>query len=347
MTRARGAAAVLLLLAVGAAAQQPAPVVQVAEVTVAEIGPTVPVPGTVYSRHEVTLAAGADGLLDHIVEPGTWVDAGAAVAAVDAEPLRLQLAEQAALLARAEIQARQLEREWRRQKELRATSVVSEFQLEQTAANRDLALADADIIRVRMRQIEQRIGRATVRAPFAGLVVSREHQAGAEVTTGLALVGLTDPLSLEVRAYVPLKHLPRTRVGERLDVFDQTARFEGRIRALIPAGDVRSQTFEVRIDVPGAVVEHVAVGQLVSVAVPIQAAAVSLAVPRDALILREDGSYVYRIRSDNTAEQVPVELGDSAGDLIAVAGGLEAGDRVAVRGGETLSDGATVRIVDG
>lgn len=347
-SRRRVLPALIAISATATALAQPPPqIVQVARVQMAEIAPTMAVPGTVYSRSEAQITAGVDGLLMFVAEPGTAVKAGDPVAVIDQSMLTLRREEQDALLARAQIQVRQLESEWRRQNELRATNVVSEFQLEQTAANRDLARADARIIDVRIRQISEQIARATTRAPFNGLVVERTRREGEEVSRGTPLARMTDTENMEVRAFVPLKQLSRTRVGDALDVFNDNVRLRATIRALIPTGDVRSQTFEVRIDVPSESLTDVAVGQLVSVAIPIRARASSLAVPRDALVLRSDGSYVYRINADNTAERVSVELGDSSGDLIAVVGTLREGDNVAIRGGETLADGAAVRITDG
>ncbi len=333
------------LTALCATAQQPAPLVSIALVETAEIAPTVAVPGTVFSRNDARLTASVGGLLTYVAEPGTRVAAGDAVAEIDTAELRLQRREQEALLSRARIQLRQIESELTRQTELRSTNVVSEFQLEQTTANRDLAVADVRIIQVRINQIDERIDRATTKAPFAGLVISRERRAGEEVAQGAPLAAMTDTETLEVRAFVPLKHLSRTHVGDQLDVFDNQMRLTGTIRALIPTGDVRSQTFEARIDLdaPG---DAANVGQLVSVAVPIRAAAESLAVPRDALVLRAAGAFVFRIGTDMVAERIPVELGDSAGTLIAVSGDLREGDQVAIRGGETLSDGSTVRMAE-
>ena len=87
------------------------------------------------------------------------------------------------------------------------------------------------------------------------------------------------------------------------------------------------------------------VGQLVSVAVPIRARQSTLTVPRDALVLRHNGAFVFRINDDNNAEQVAVEVGDSAGDMIAVEGSLSQGDRVAIRGAENLRDGMATKIL--
>jgi RND family efflux transporter MFP subunit len=323
----------------------PAKIVQVASVKRTEIAPTVAVPGTVFSRNDVQITAGIAGQLLMVAEPGTIVQQGDAVARIDKRPLLLQRAEQEALLQRAEINIRQLESQLRRQRELQISNLVSEFELEQTQANRDLALSDANITKVRIRQIDDQIRRADIRAPFTGVVIERMHRGGEDVARGESLAQLTDILSIEVRAFVPLKHLPRTVVGEPIRVFATDVVHEGQIRALVPTGDVRSQTFEAHIDLPASAGNSWTVGQLVSVAVPIRPRASTIAVPRDALVLRHNGSFVFRISDENIAERIAVEVGDSAGDLVAVTGPINAGDRVAIRGAENLQEGVKVKVM--
>jgi RND family efflux transporter MFP subunit len=339
---------VLLLFcgsATALAQQAAAPVVQIAYVTEHDVTPTVAVPGTIYSRNDVQVTAGVAGQLIMVAEPGTVVQAGEPVARIDKETLLLQRAEQEVLMERAEINVRQLNSQLRRQRELQGSSLVSEFELEQTEANRDLAVADAKLTRVRLQQIDDQIRRADVRAPFTGVVTSRLHRAGEDVPRGEVLAQMTDVRNMEVRAFVPLKHLPRTIVGDAIDIFATERSFAGTIRALVPTGDIRSQTFEARIDLPPEASSHWTVGQLVSVGIPIRHGEASLAIPRDALILRQNGAYVFRINGDNKAERVEVVVGESAGDLIAVNGALAAGDRVAIRGAENLREGTEVRIM--
>ena len=54
---------------------------------------------------------------------------------------------------------------------------------------------------------------------------------------------------------------------------------------------------------------------------------------------------VFVVNADNKAEKVKVEIGDSAGKLVAVRGELAAGDRVAIRGAENLAEGTEVRVL--
>ncbi|MEM7430792.1 MAG: efflux RND transporter periplasmic adaptor subunit [Pseudomonadota bacterium] len=347
MRKAISLLAVLVIGAPAAAQNGPAaPVVQVAYVAKAEVAPTVAVPGTINSRNDMQVTAGVAGQLTMVAEPGTYVRAGDAIARIDKTPLQLQRAEQEVLLQRAEINVRQLNSQLRRQRELQGSNLVSEFELEQTEANRDLAEADAQLTRVRLRQIDDQIRRADVRAPFAGVVIERTRRAGEDVARGEALGQLTDIRNMEVRAYVPLKHLPRVSAGETISVFaSEDVSHTGTIRSLVPTGDIRSQTFEARIELPAAASDDWTVGQLVSVGIPIRSGRPTLTVPRDALVLRQDGAFVFRINDDNTAERIAVNVGDSDGDRIGVAGELAPGDRVAIRGAENLQPGAEVRVM--
>ena len=115
-------------------------------------------------------------------------------------------------------------------------------------------------------------------------------------------------------------------------------RLEARIRKVIPAANSQSQTFEVRLELPANAPRLVAAGQLVSVSLSLSAN-LALTVPRDSVVLREDGAFVMRINDDAKAERVAVEVSEASGDQISVRGELQSGDRVAVRGAEALDDG--------
>ena len=67
-------------------------------------------------------------------------------------------------------------------------------------------------------------------------------------------------------------------------------------------------------------------------------------VPRDAVILRQGASYVMRVRPDNTAERVAVNIGPGYANHVQIDGTLRAGDRVVIRGGERLEPGQAVKV---
>jgi multidrug efflux pump subunit AcrA (membrane-fusion protein) len=67
-------------------------------------------------------------------------------------------------------------------------------------------------------------------------------------------------------------------------------------------------------------------------------------VPRDAVILRQGASYVMRVRPDNTAERIAVNIGPGHANHVQIDSSLIAGDRVIIRGGERLETGQAVKI---
>lgn len=337
-----------LVTASAAVAQQAPPPSPVAvdAVTVVNVAATTPVTGTVYSRNEMQITAGVDGTLVEVAEPGSRVPAGSVVARIDTAPLALQRAEQQAAAERARAQLRFLDAQLERQKNLRHAQSLSANDLEETQSNRDVAASDLQIAHYRIKQLDDQIARAEVRAPFDGVVVERLRREGETVARGTTIGRLTDPGTLEIRALVPLRYAGRVAEGQALQLYGFESSHEGFVRAVIPPVDVRTQAFELRIDLPADAPRIWSVGQLVTVSVPLASEREALTVDRDALILRQDGTFVFRVDGENRAHRVTVSTGESFGERIAVSGELSDGDMVAVRGAETLADGSPVTVLN-
>jgi RND family efflux transporter MFP subunit len=340
------AAALLLVLWISEAMAvngSDATTITVSQVVSASVGPRVPAAGTVFSRNEIQITAGIAGRLEWVAEPGDQINAGESVARFDCEMLELQRERQVAQAERADINFKTLSREVERLETLTATNAISIMQYERTQADRDLAKGDLAIARITIKETESQLRRCNVKAPFSGVVTEQLQRAGEDVERSTVLAAITDTQNLEVRASVPIRYLPRMQIGEIAEVKMNEMRLEGRIRKIVPAANSQSQTFEVRLELPKDAPQVVAAGQLVSVTLPLSAKA-ALTVPRDSIVLREDGAFVMRINSDQKAERVSVEVTESNGDHVAVRGALESGDRVAVRGAESLQDGELVAV---
>ncbi|MEM9303216.1 MAG: efflux RND transporter periplasmic adaptor subunit [Pseudomonadota bacterium] len=326
-------------------AGSPSSPVKIDEVVQTEVAPTVPITGTVHSRNDIQITAAVDGRLEFVAEPGTLLRAGEEVARIELGPLRLQLDELRAQATRARAQLAYLEKQLERENQLMQKNSTAANQRDETESNRDIARSDLRIAETRILQTEDLIERAVIRARFDGIVTARDRREGETVGRGAVLARLTDVEHLEVRALAPLHQSARVQPGDELRLFGYESSFAGTVRAVIPPLDARTQALELRIDLPAGALGRWSLGQLVSVAVPQRIETQTLAVDRDALILREEGTFVYRVNEDGTADRVRVDPGVSVGRLVAIRGELAAGDRVVVRGGETLSPGQSVTIV--
>ncbi|MBY5994144.1 efflux RND transporter periplasmic adaptor subunit [Ferrimonas balearica] len=338
------ALAALSVHAADAPPAPPAPLVSVTQAQSRDLAPTMTVTGTVHSRHDAQITASVDGRLDWVAEPGTRVRAGEVLARIDKTELALRVAEYEAEIERAGIRHRQLSREADRLETLARSNSAAASALDKAVMERDLAGADQRLAQARLAQLQDRLARTDIRAPFDGIVTERRHRAGEYVVRAEPLLSVTDPDRLEIRLHAPLRYSRSVKEADPLRIWGSDGEFQGRISRVIPVSDPRSQTFEVRVSLAPELERRLAVGELVSAALPIGPQRPTLVIPRDATVLRSSGAHLFRLNDQNQVEQVSITLGQGQGEWIAIEGDVQPGDRVVIRGAETLSAGQQVRL---
>jgi len=294
--------------------------------------------GTVVSRNDARISGEVAGTLAWIAEPGTVVKRGDTLARIDNERLELTLRDNEAAVKRLDAQYQLLSTQRVRLQTL--GNVVSQSQLDEAQSRERMAEQDVEQARVARDRARLDLDRATVRAPFAGIVAERLQQSGEYVVGGAPLLRLVNDRELEVVARAPLGIADSVVAGSVASLVDGEHRGTGRVRAVIPVGDDRSRMVELRIALSGPW----RVGTPVRVEIAPNNVRPVVTVPRDAVILRQGASYVMRVRPDNTAERVAVNLGPGRENHVQIDGSLQAGDRVIIRGAERLEPGQTVKV---
>ena len=112
------------------------------------------------------------------------------------------------------------------------------------------------------------------------------------------------------------------------------------IRTWSLAGDQASRTFDVRLQADGS---EMMAGSAVTVSLPKAASQQATLVPRDALVLREQETFIVTINAQDVAQKVNVLVGQGVDQWVSVTGNIKAGDEVIIRGGERLQAGQKVR----
>jgi membrane fusion protein, multidrug efflux system len=85
-------------------------------------------------------------------------------------------------------------------------------------------------------------------------------------------------------------------------------------------------------------------GRFVNIRLVLSTVRGAVLVPAVAPQMSANGSYVYVVKQDSTAEQRPVTLGQRQGDLVVVEKGVEPGERVVTIGQVGVTPGGKVRI---
>jgi RND family efflux transporter MFP subunit len=320
-----------------AADAPPVPVV-VTTVQSENFGASLAATGTVVSRNDARISSEVGGPLSWIAEPGATVKRGDTLARIAPDRLSLTLRDNEAALKRLEAQLSLLATQRARLQTL--GNVVSQSQLDEALSRERMAEQDVEQARVARDRARLDLNRAAVRAPFDGVVAERMQQAGEFVASGAPLLRLVNERDLEVVARAPMTTADTVTAGAEAQIIDGDRKVSGKVRAVIPVGDERSRMVELRI----ALTDRWRVGAPVRVEIAPRDVRKVVTVPRDAVILRQGASYVMRVRADNTAERVAVNIGPARENQVQIDGTLRAGDRVIIRGGERLEPGQSVSV---
>jgi len=303
------------------------------------LAPSVEVPGTVVSRFDSRLASELNAKLVWIAEVGVEVNEGDTVARLEDFTFKIREMEAQSGVEREQARITYLQSELERLTKLSAKNLSAKSQLDLTISELAIAKADHTIAQAQLGYAQIAMHITQVRAPFDGMVTERLRNIGERLNTADEVIRLVDPNSLEVVARAPLSTVNFIRKEDVLHLSNEFRSGDAAIRTIVPFGNPQSHMFEVRLDVES----HIwTVGESLRLTMPTAEAKEVLAVPRDALVIRREGTSVFKVLADATVQQVNVIVGLGAGRDIEVFGDLAAGDEIVVRGSERLSDGMSV-----
>lgn len=310
--------------------------------------------GTLGAERSARLSTRVDGLVAKVlVDAGDEVAAGAPLLELDATLAQLALARSRA--NRLESEAALAEAE-RLLEEGQRLSTDNHIPLSDLATRRaSVSLAEAALAAARAAEREQAeiVDRHVLPAPFAGVIVNKQTEAGEWIPRGTAVFDLVavDRVRLDVQA--PQERYADIDPGSPVTVQPDTrpdVNLPARIVARVPvAGSATARSFLIRIIIEDA--EHQLLpGTSATATIPLRAArrADVLRIPRDALLRHPDGGfslYVVEAQDPPIVRRRPVSIGREGDGRVEIVAGLAADERVVIRGNETLNDGQAVRIV--
>lgn len=170
--------------------------------------------------------------------------------------------------------------------------------------------------------------RATLLAPFEGLVTRRLREPGDTVAVGTTVLRIVDTSSVYVSAAIDETVLHQLAVGQRATlVFPGTTTVTAGTVSRI-AWEADRQTHELLVDItPERLVQRVAIGQRADVRITLGERTGVLRLPTRLLRHDHAGAFVYVDRGGTVAIARPV-LGATGGADVEVVSGLAEGDRV-------------------
>jgi HlyD family secretion protein len=327
--------------------------------------------GYVTARRQATVSSKITAKVTEVlVEEGMKVQEGQILARLDDTNVktslvlsRAQLVSATNALAETRVRIIEADQELRRQSGLLKNKIATQADYDHAEAallalKARLELQQADVV-VAEKQVaywDQQMDDTIIRAPFTGIVTSKNAQPGEMISpisagggfTRTGICTIVDMESLEIEIDVNESYINRVTAGQpveaTLDAYPDW-KIPCKVIAIIPTADRQKSTVKVRVGFdkldPRILPE-------MSVKVAFRetggsgpAAGRTVIVPKAAL-RQQDGRDVVMVVQGGRAERRAVTVSQMVSDEAVVSAGIAAGDRVIVEGPAGLADGTVV-----
>ena len=328
--------------------------------------------GYVTARRQATVSSKVTGkVIEVFIEEGFKVKEGQVLARLDdtntkasLQLAEAQLASAQAALEETRVRIKEAEQNLRRVADLAKSSISAQADL-------DHAEADAASLKARLEQQKadalvadrsiatwkQQLEDTVIRAPFSGIVTSKNAQPGEMISpisagggfTRTGICTIVDMESLEVEIDVNESYINRVQSGQPVEAaLDAYAdwKIPCKVIAIIPTADRQKSTVKVRVGFdkldPRILPE-------MSIKVAFREATTSsptsargVIIPKSAVVQQDNRDIVF-VANAGRAERRAVTISSSMSDDVTLTSGVASGERVIINASPTLADGASVK----
>ncbi len=295
---------------------------------------------------EVRARVGGILLKRNYVE-GSQVDEGQVLFQIDPAPFEVALTQAKAKLAQNEAKLSAAETQWKRIDKLFAERVVSEKNRDEAKANLDSLRAADALAKAEVDSAQLNLDYTTVKAPISGITSMEAQSEGSLISVNGLLTSITqlDPIYVIFSASESdisslANMIDRGLVRNPQNKSEVTAKLktgndtlyplDGQINFVNPSIDEKTGTLKLRAVFPNPE-NRLRPGQFLRLVLEGLTRIDALVVPQEAVMQGANGSFVYRVKADDTVEMVNVRTGimTKDGGWI-IDDGLSAGDKIVV-----------------
>ncbi len=319
------------------------------------------------ARRQATVSSKVTGkVIEVLIEEGLHVKEGQVLARLDnsnvkasLELARAQLNSTKTALNELEVQVRQAEREYKRIAALAENRIADQSALDRAEAELGIWKARLDRQRVDIstsaREVavwEQQLEDTIIRAPFSGVVTSKNAQPGEMISpisagggftrTGIGTIVDMDSLEIEVdvnESYIN-RVQPKQPVGATLDAYPDW-KIPCQVIAIIPAADRQKATVKVRVafdKLDPRILPDMGVKVAFQDSSNAGDSAPLLVVPKSALRKRDGRDSVFVV-SSGRVESRAITVAETHDQEVNVRAGVSAGEKIVIESPPELKDG--------
>jgi len=338
-----------------APAPEPVRAVRTMIVTAESAGGTHEYAAEVRARTESRLAFRVPGkMVRRVAEVGQHVKAGAVLAELDPEDLRLQQTAAGATVRSAQVNLELAQADFKRYKDLRDQGFISNADLERRDTTLKAAQAQFEQSHAQASVQRNQANYSALSATTAGIITSVDAEPGAVLAAGSPVVKLAHDGPRDAVFAVPESSAASLRAllgkpgGLRVRLWGGTATVSATVREVAAAADPVTRTFQVKADLAGADVQ---LGQTATVLLDLPRQPGVAKLPLTAVMQQQGQTAVWLVdktsdKAGMTVRAQPIAVAGAEGNWVIVASGLSPGQMVVTAGVHVLTPGQKVKLFE-
>ncbi|MCK5069451.1 MAG: efflux RND transporter periplasmic adaptor subunit [Desulfocapsa sp.] len=327
------------------AQEQPPAAVVITQVSKQKISQTQSVIGILYYDRISEVSTDVTGLVDTVFfQKGSHVQKGDILVKLDTEMLDNEISLKKTHIAQNELLLRNTKKNFKRLETLYKESGVSEKDYDDALYTFQNAKLSKQARQEELATLLIKKRRSEIRAPFDGILLTKDVDSGAWVQQGKKLVSIGSSNDLFVRAPIGESLLRYLKKGQQVSVtinaFEKD--MQGMVEDIDPVADVKTKNIFVKIRIPSQ--DIIAANMSATVHLPAGTESELCIIPRSALIKFQGKDFVYTIKDDKAAI-LPVQIIAFLGEKIGVSmGPIMPGMPVIIEGNERLRPDQAIRV---
>ncbi|MDD4151138.1 MAG: efflux RND transporter periplasmic adaptor subunit [Candidatus Gracilibacteria bacterium] len=227
---------------------------------------------------------------------------------------------------------------------------LAQTNYESTKAKLDASLASTknqlDSVSGQKNQLLQQIDNTIIKAPFSGVITSKNIEIGQMVSAGTPCFSISNENSKIVKLDLNSDNIKEVKFGQKVIISKSGQEVDGNISLISSSADTTTKMYKVEISFDFSKFNNIVLGDYVDVFMKKQNSLNNnvIVIPFTSLITSSTGDFsVYLVGTGGILSTKNIKIGDSNSHEVIVTDGLKVGDKIVTEGTLNLSEGDTIQ----
>ncbi len=303
--------------------------------------------GTVEGIHEAFVISQTAGLVEKVtMKVGSRCSANQVLAVVNNAQQSAAVEQAKAQVLMAENNYEKAEKDLKRTERLQSGNVATKDNLELSQLNVKAAHAQLKGAQAALKVAEKQLADTYVKAPFSGVISTKDIDIGATVAPGMRLAQIIDNSQFKVKIHVSENDAVKLSSGKKVEIKIDALpakEFKGTVNTVGLSSESGLRTYPVEIYIDGKVSNELKSGMFARCQIVSESKEDAVIIPESAIITNNDGTTNVFISENGKALLRKVVVGVKSSGKFEITSGLTIKDKVITTGKERLTNGTAIK----